>query len=43
MNHGNGMGGCLLTVLLVALSGVMPIVAFLLFLVCMALGLIDWK
>lgn len=43
MNRNNHVGGCLLIVLLVALSGVMPIVAFLLFLVCVARGLIDWK
>jgi hypothetical protein len=43
MNRDNHMVGCLLTLLLVALSGAMPVVALLLFIGCAASGLIDWK
>ena len=43
MNNCSDLGGCLLTLLLVALSGIMPFVALLLFLGCVASGLIDWK
>lgn len=43
MNNCSDMGGCLLILLLVALSGVMPFVALLLFAGCVSSGLIDWK
>lgn len=43
MRQYSDMGGCMITLLLVALSGAMPIVALLLFIGCVASGLIDWK
>ena len=43
MNRDNHMVGCLLPLLLVALSGAMPVVALLLFIGCAASGLIDCK